>query len=100
MPSQMVRKQFYIHKRQDALLKQLSQARGLSEAEIIRQAIEREAGMGSTAVRDSAAAWAEIMQFVQERERTLAGGGKPVQWNRQELYKEREERWFKSRGGK
>jgi hypothetical protein len=40
--SEMLRKQFYIHKRQHILLKRLSQARGVSEAEIIRQAIERE----------------------------------------------------------
>jgi hypothetical protein len=45
-----VRKQIYIQKRQDALLKRLDQARGLSEAEIIRQAIEREvAGEGRSA---------------------------------------------------
>ena len=37
--SEMVRKQFYIHKRQQILLKRLSQARGVSEAEIVRQAI-------------------------------------------------------------
>ena len=42
MTTQMVRKQIYIQKRQEALLKRLSQARGLSQAEIIRQAIERE----------------------------------------------------------
>jgi hypothetical protein len=47
MTTHMVRKQFYIQKRQDVLLKRLSEARGLSEAEIIRQAIEREAA-GST----------------------------------------------------
>ena len=41
--SDMVRKQFYIHKRQQLLLRRLSQARGVSEAEIVRQAIEREA---------------------------------------------------------
>lgn len=42
MTTQMVRKQIYIQRRQDILLKRLSQARGLSEAEIIRQALERE----------------------------------------------------------
>ena len=41
--SKMVRKQFYIHKRQHILQKRLSQTRGVSEAEIVRQAIEREA---------------------------------------------------------
>ena len=39
----MVRKQVYIHQRQEATLKRLARQRGLSEAEIIRQAIDREA---------------------------------------------------------
>ena len=38
----MLRKQIYIPKRQQVILKRLAKARGLSEAEIIRQAIERE----------------------------------------------------------
>lgn len=42
MSDQMVRKQFYISKRQDALLKQRAKQRGVSEAEVIRQAIEHE----------------------------------------------------------
>jgi hypothetical protein len=36
--SEMIRKQIYISKRQEQLLKRLSQARGVSEAEIIRNA--------------------------------------------------------------
>jgi len=42
MTTQMVCKQIYIEKRQELLLKQLSKARGLSEAEIIRQVFELE----------------------------------------------------------
>jgi hypothetical protein len=103
MATQMVRKQIYIKKRQDILLKQLSQARGLSEAEIIRQALEREAGLRSRVAGDSAgnriAAWAGILRFVQERKSALSGEDKPVKWDRQELYEEREERWSKLKDG-
>ena len=42
MSETMVRKQIYITKRQDALLKRLAKQRGVSEAEVIRQALERE----------------------------------------------------------
>ena len=42
MTTQIVRKQIYIQKRQDRLIKQLARANGISEAELIRQAIERE----------------------------------------------------------
>lgn len=44
MTTQLVRKQIYIHRRQQALLKQPARARGLSEAEIIRQAIHFKIG--------------------------------------------------------
>jgi len=46
MVTRMVRKQINIHQRQNALLKRLVQERGLSEAEIIRQAIDHEIGRG------------------------------------------------------
>jgi len=46
--SNMVRKQIYINRRQQALLKRLSEQRGISEAEIIRQAIDREAANAAT----------------------------------------------------
>jgi hypothetical protein len=87
--SEMVRKQIYIHKRHQVLLRRLSQARGVSEAEIIRQAIEREAT--ETAPRSlppDRAAWEEILQFV-ERRRTLGASGEPYRWNRQDAYEER-----------
>ena len=38
--TQMLRKQIYIPKRQQVQLKRLAKARGVSEAEVIRQAIE------------------------------------------------------------
>ena len=44
--TQMVRKQIYVARSQQALLKRLSVLRGLSQSEIIRQAIEREGRAG------------------------------------------------------
>ena len=38
----MIRKQVYIHKRQQVLLKRLARRRGVSEAEFIRQAIDQQ----------------------------------------------------------
>jgi len=87
--SEMVRKQIYIHKRHELLLKQLSQARGVSEAEIVRQAIEREAaGTPPRSPLPDRAAWGEILQFVEAR-RALGTGGEPYRWNREDAYKER-----------
>lgn len=91
--AEMVRKQFYIHKRQHILLRRLSQARGVSEAEIIRQAIEREAtGVSSQAAPPDRAAWEEIVDFVEARKATGADG-KPYRWNREDAYEERESRF-------
>ena len=90
--SDMVRKQFYIRKRQHMLLKRLSQVRGVSEDEIVRQAIEREAtGTSSLSIPPDRAAWEEIVAFVEVRE-TLGADGEPYQWNREDAYQERESR--------
>jgi hypothetical protein len=91
----MVRKQIYIPRRQDVLIKRLSQTKGVSEAEIIRQAIEREISRElSYSTADQQKAWDELMEFLEER-KNEAGTGEPVHWNREEIYVEREDRWLK-----
>ena len=70
--SEMVRKQFYIHKRQHILLRRLSQARGVSEAEIVRQAIERETtGASPLPPPPDRAAWEENLGFIKSRESVM-----------------------------
>ena len=94
--SEMVRKQFYIHRRHNALLRRLSQARGVSEAEIVRQAIEREAtGASTLSTPPDRAAWEQIVGFVEAR-KALGADGEPYQWNREDAYKERENRFPRS----
>jgi len=86
----MIRKQFYIHERQQKLLQRLSQARRVSEAEIIRQAIEREAAaVTSGPAPPDRAAWEQIKRFVETR-KTRGSGCEPYQWSRQHAYEERE----------
>ncbi len=70
--SEMIRKQFYIHKRHQLLLRKLAQAKGVSEAEIVRQAIEHEAaGMKRQTSASARSAWEEIVIVVGAR-KTLA----------------------------
>jgi hypothetical protein len=88
MGEMMVRKQIYIHRKQNLLLKRLAKQRGVSEAEVIRQALENNEKALNQPVRKSAAEWDEILHFVRERQAKYAGQGKPVRWNRQELYEE------------
>jgi Arc/MetJ-type ribon-helix-helix transcriptional regulator len=95
MGTTMVRKQIYIPRRQDVLLKRLSETRGVSEAEVIRQAIENEISreMPSDAL-DTKSALDLIMEFVDQRI-AAAEPGEPYRWNREEIYEERAARWIK-----
>ncbi len=84
----MLRKQIYIPKRQQAILKRLAKARGLSEAEIIRQAIEREVALSAARpVAGDRSALEDFLRFGLSRQATTD----PTQrtWSRDELYDER-----------
>lgn len=100
MGTTMVRKQIYIPRRQDVLLKRLSMTRGVSEAEIIRQAIEREiSGSVLAHPRRDDDVWSKIMQAVEEQNRTWLVDREPIRWTREELYAERADRWLKDKDG-
>ena len=91
--SEMVRKQFYIHKRHQILLRKLARAKGVSEAEIIRQAIENEAtGRVRQSIAPDRTAWEEILAAVEARN-ALGVQAIPYHWDRQDAYQERERRF-------
>jgi Arc/MetJ-type ribon-helix-helix transcriptional regulator len=80
----MVRKQVYIEPRQDELLKQAAVETGMTESEIVRQAIdlweETEAKK-----RRAEEAWEEAQVFIEELiARGPVPGGRT--WKREELY--------------
>jgi hypothetical protein len=87
--AQMLRKQIYLEKRQQALLRRLAKKRGVSEAEVIRQAIEREAlGGPALALPLDHEAWEQALAFMQAR-RKLGAQGQPYRWRREDAYEER-----------
>jgi len=90
MSEMMVRKQLYLPRRLNQFLKRAARQQGISESEVMRQALERDEKTLIYPVRKSADGWDEILHFVKERQATYAGQGKPVKWNRQELYEEPE----------
>jgi hypothetical protein len=95
--SDMVRKQIYIHRRQEAVLKRLARLRGISEAEIIRHAIDQEVeNIQPIAVHYDHAAWEDILRFVEDRKKSGITG-QSYRWKRQDLYEERESRWLRDR---
>jgi hypothetical protein len=82
--AQKVRKQIYLDPQQEAALKRQAQETGMSEAEIIRQAIDNQTRL----LRHPAAAmeaWQREAAFI----RSLMGQG-PVEghrtWRREDLY--------------
>ena len=81
--TKMVRKQIYIESRQEGLLKQLVQETGVTEAELIRQAIDRQAGLVHP-LRDIHA-WQEERAFIgQLMQRRPVSKGRT--WRREELH--------------
>ena len=88
MRESMVRKQIYLPRKQNLFVKRLAKQRGISEAEVIRQALERDEKAVKNPVRDTEGGWKQIQNFVKERQALYAGQGKPVNWNRNELYEE------------
>ena len=97
--AQMLRKQIYIEKRQQALLKRLAKKRGVSEAEIIRQAIDREAGGGAApALPLDHEAWVQALAIMKALQ---AKGPLPDQrrtWKREDAYEERLSRYDRRAG--
>jgi hypothetical protein len=88
-PDHMIRKQIHLCPRQNLILKYLARQRGVSESEIIRQAIEREAKIIAP-VQSAETALANMLAFIEKRKAIYAGQGEPFQWNRADIYKERE----------
>jgi hypothetical protein len=98
--AEMVRKQIYIEERHERLLKRISKARGLSEAEIVRQAIEKETlGTKTSLLAPDQGAWYEILRFVKGR-KSLRSSGRPYRWNRLDAYEQRDKRFPKREKGK
>jgi hypothetical protein len=79
-----IRKQIYIEPQQEILLKTLAQQAGMSEAEMIRQAIDRHLG-AVTCPTPNLAVWENEKAFIaQIKERTPQPGGRD--WQREDLY--------------
>jgi hypothetical protein len=86
--SLMTRKQIYIEPRQDALLKRLAQRRGISEAELVREAIERQISGGAAyTLPPDPVAWEEALELM--RGLQVQGADQGRTWKREDLYEER-----------
>ena len=90
--AQMIRKQVYIQPRQDQTIKQRARTLGITEAEVIRRAIDGEtAALPSSRVRDLGA-WKREKAFIARR---VSGGVASAhrRFGREEIYEERLSRY-------
>lgn len=82
----MVRKQFYIEKRQDEALKRAARRRGVTEAELVREALDlpsRDSRLGVAPDRD---AWLSFKRFVLRERRKGPLAVRSWNWTRDELH--------------
>ena len=85
----MIRKQVYIEPEQEELLKRRSKELGVSEAALIRQAIDRlHLGAADGRSLPGRPAWEEAKRVIQERMK-LRVPQTERGWTREELYEER-----------
>lgn len=91
MPT-MIRKQIYIGRRHELLLKRLARQRRVSEAELIREAIDRQVEGGALVAspRDPGA-WEEARRFMGRLARRRSA--KPRRFRREDAYRDRLDRW-------
>jgi hypothetical protein len=94
--SDMVRKQIYITRSQNLLLKRLAKSLGISEAEVFRNALEKEEERIRRSEGEESAVLTKLDRLYRGRTR-LGITGEPYYFNREELYNERENRWLRDR---
>ena len=86
----MIRKQIYLEERQQARLKRIARARGLSEAEVIRQAIDRQVrSVSIEAGGGDPAAWESALRFMRSLATRPHKGRQGRRWKREDAYAER-----------
>lgn len=84
----LVRKQIYINKRHDAWLKRQARLRGVSQAELIRLALDRTLTEGGThRFQPDADAFSKFEKFIVRHRQGVQGT--PYHWNREDAYQDR-----------
>ena len=86
----MVRKQIYLEDRQEARLKRVARARGVSEAAVIRQAIDRQVlGVAVETHGGDPTVWESALRFMRSLAARPRKGREGRTWKREDAYAER-----------
>ena len=91
--NQMVRKQIYIQKSQEERLKRAAEARGISEAEIIRRALDNELKRAGYRLAYDNEAWKRLEAAIKRMDQLPPVPQKKRDWKREDLYEERMKRY-------
>ncbi len=91
--SQMVRKQIYIQKNQEERLKKVAESRGVSEAEIIRRALDNELKRAGYRLAYDDEAMQRLYQAMLDMDKKPPVPPSKRDWSREDLYEERMKRY-------
>jgi hypothetical protein len=92
----VIRKQVYIEPRHERMLKRSAKQRGVTEAEIIREALDRVENQVTSHRREpDSAAGRKAIKFMRSLAARPTGSGRRT-WTRESLYEDRIGRWTKS----
>lgn len=96
----MIRKQIYLKERQQEVVRSLAKTRGVSEAEIIREAIEGQRGQQAHGHLLDALAWKRALKLMRSLQPRKAAPNKNLSrvWNRPELYEDRLNKYGRGTG--
>ena len=83
--SEMIRKQVYIAPRHELLLKERAREYGVTEAELIRQALDRGLSPEAPATTD-VEAWKAMRKYIERHRRPLTTKTAKRRWTRDSLY--------------
>lgn len=87
----MIRKQIYIQPHQNAQLKRVAKARAMTEAEVMREALEILLSQPTPATETRGlppdeVAWQKLLASMREWREQAAVTGKPHRWTREDYY--------------
>lgn len=95
--TQMVRTQVSLPKKQYLRLKRLAKARGVSAAELIRQAVEQQINrapqLATRSFQPDPEAWAKSLALMKALQAQGPLPDRPRDWTREDLYEERLSRY-------
>jgi hypothetical protein len=92
--ARMIRKQVYIQERQQAVLRRLARKQGVSEAAVIRQAIDGQLDGGQTRFSPpDDGAWRKVLASMRGAQRSNRSRARARSWKRDDLYEERLSRY-------